>query len=243
MAPLGPLPEMVSKLISRSWLVARRKPSSRRTASISSSAPVAAAPSSQARKRATASPSRRCAARAPLISVAFLLAFSGSDGIGPARDAPWCRRARARTNSPRYWGSRRTRLPAVRSAFRRSASAAGSLTLAKVSRCARTAGASLSAAMNSSGLPLAGTIAKASATGVCGMSEPRMLNSQATLSLSVRMTASCLSALRRFWMSAILSCAERPANFCGCSVTGSAGAGGRARPHTRSTRLRAVGRA
>ena len=42
-------------------------------------------------------------------------------------------------------------------------------------------------------------------------------------------------------MSAILSCAERPANFCGCSVTGSAGAAGRARPHTRSTRLRAVG--
>ena len=74
---------MVSKEISCSWFVARRKASSWRTAAISSSSPAAASLSSQARKRVTAAPSRTWAARAPLISAAFLTAFRAMQGSGP----------------------------------------------------------------------------------------------------------------------------------------------------------------
>ena len=68
------LPEMVSNEISfRAWLPARCC-SSARTAPISSTAsPAVRARSSQERKRTTAAPSRTCAIRAPLISVAFLM--------------------------------------------------------------------------------------------------------------------------------------------------------------------------
>ena len=59
---------------------------------------------------------------------------------------------------------------------------------------------------------------------MCGMSEPRMLNAQAIESLSVSTTASWPSALSRFWMSAILSAAARPASFTGCTTTGETGA-------------------
>src|SRR6516164_9052263 len=64
MAPLGPAPAIVGKETSLSLPVSRRKLSRASTASISVSCPLAAAPSNQARKRTTAAPSRRCAARA-----------------------------------------------------------------------------------------------------------------------------------------------------------------------------------
>ena len=214
MAPFGPLPDMVSKLISRSWFVARRNDSSRRTVSISSTAPDCAAPSSQARNLVTAAPSRSCAARAPLISAAFFTAFNCKHGSEPRaiRRGPPSARAKAKLA---VCGSTRTRLLALRRVASRSLSASGGLSFAKLFSSARVLASSFSGAMKSSGLPAWGMRANASATGLCGMSEPRMLKAHATESLSVSNAASWRSSLSRFWMSAILSAAERPASLIG----------------------------
>ena len=137
MAPLGPLPEIVSKLISRAGCVARRKPSSRRTASISSISPGGCA-SSQARKRTIAAPSRTCAARAPLISADVFTALSAREGSGPRAMRPGPPSARA-NQEPAVFGSRRTRFLALRRALMRSERASGGESLANASRCARAA--------------------------------------------------------------------------------------------------------
>ena len=88
MAPFGPAPEMVGNEMSFSRPVSRRKVSSAATASISVSLPSGASRSSQARKRATAAPSRRCAARAPAISACVLDRLHQRDRIGAARGLP-----------------------------------------------------------------------------------------------------------------------------------------------------------
>ena len=62
--------------------------SSALTASISVSLPRGASRSNQARKRATAAPSRRWAARAPAISVAFFTAFMLAIGSAPSCTVP-----------------------------------------------------------------------------------------------------------------------------------------------------------
>src|ERR1700736_5038852 len=83
MAPLGPVPEMVGNETSFSAPVSRRNVSSASTASISVSAPLGASRSIQARKRASATASRRCAVFVPWISVAFLTALSRLSGSLP----------------------------------------------------------------------------------------------------------------------------------------------------------------
>ena len=88
---------MVSKLISFSAWVSLRMASSCCATAISSSPPLAASRSSQARKRTTAAPSRLCAARAPLISAAFLRALGSRQGSAAAHDARLAARACGRT--------------------------------------------------------------------------------------------------------------------------------------------------
>ena len=82
-------------------------------------------------------------------------------------------------------------------------------------------------------------MAKASATGLCATSEPRMLNSQAIefgqRQIRRRPGRPCATspAGRLIFCSAGL-----PAYFSGCGTTGPCGGAGRALPQTRSTRLR-----
>ena len=72
---------------------------------------------------------------------------------------------------------------ALRRVLMRSERASGGESLANASRCARAAVSIFSGAMKSSGLPACGMMANASATGMCGISAPRMLNAHATESL------------------------------------------------------------
>ena len=88
MAPFGPVPAMVGNETSFSAPVSRRKVSSASTASISVSAPVGASRSIQARKRASATASRRCAVRVPSISVGFFTALSSATGSLPRTGLP-----------------------------------------------------------------------------------------------------------------------------------------------------------
>src|SRR5262245_29665120 len=76
---------MVGKEMSLSSPVSRRKLSSAATASISVSLPRGASRSNQARKRVTAAPSRRCAARAGNLDL-VLHGLHQRDGAGRARD-------------------------------------------------------------------------------------------------------------------------------------------------------------
>src|SRR5215470_16212793 len=91
MAPFGPVPAIVGNETSFSAPVSRRKVSSASTVSISVSAPFGASRSIQARKRANATASRRCAARAR--DLGFVLhGFQQRDGIAAAqRLAAGCR--------------------------------------------------------------------------------------------------------------------------------------------------------
>ena len=84
-APFGPDPQIVSKLMSCSALVARRKPSSACTTSISVSPPLGGLASSQHRNSTIAAPSRRCASRVPAISAAFLRPWAGGRDHRPRR--------------------------------------------------------------------------------------------------------------------------------------------------------------
>ena len=79
---------MVEKASSLRRPVSSRRASSFSTASISVSLPDGASRASQARKRVTAAPSRRCAARVPAISAAFFTAFMSEIGSGPTSAAP-----------------------------------------------------------------------------------------------------------------------------------------------------------
>ena len=79
---------MVGNEMSFNRPLSRRKLSSASTASISVSLPVGASRSSQARKRAIATPSRLCAARAPAISAWFFTAFISAIGSAPRTGLP-----------------------------------------------------------------------------------------------------------------------------------------------------------
>ena len=143
--------EMVSKLMSLSWPVSRRNPSSFTAAETSSSRPLAAVSSSQARKRASATPSRKCAARAPSISVAFLIALGRMQGsppgtnLAPAASSAWAKRTGAVS------GSRRTLAPSLPSFTSFSSSAEGSSSSTSP-RLPRTLSPSLAGSMNRLGL-------------------------------------------------------------------------------------------
>ena len=107
-----------------------------------------------------------------------------------------------------------------------------SLILASGARCALASGPILAASTNSSGLPLAGTIANASATGLCATSEPRMLNSQQIESGNVSTTASWPSFFRSACSSLSFSSADLPAYLIGCGTTAPRGGAGRSlAPH------------
>ncbi len=134
--------------------------------------------------------------------------------------------------------SSRTRLRSSLRTARRSASASGGLTRAMSLRCARTSGPSFAFSMNSSALPLAGIMAKASGVGLCFTSEPRMLKSHAIESGSVRITASSAASRSRRCRSLILSAAATPASSSGWTATGPSGTGGRCDPQISSTGLR-----
>ena len=79
---------MVGNETSLSAPVSRRKVSSAATASISVRRPRGASRSNQARKRATAAPSRCCAACAPAISAKFFTAFMATIGSAPRTILP-----------------------------------------------------------------------------------------------------------------------------------------------------------
>ena len=209
MAPLGPAPEIVSKLISFSAWVSLRMPSSCRATAISSRPPLPPSRSSQAKKRAITAPSRLWAARAPAISATFLRALGSRQGSAPRtiRPLPSLRK----NQFAAVLGSSRTRLPAALSAASRGASWAGALSFAKGIKCARASRPILVLSMKSSGLPAAGTMAKASGTGLWATSEPRILKSQAIESGCVRITASALSRRRVSCSWASFSCAGLPA--------------------------------
>ena len=148
----------------------RRCPSARRSrggtspapaaASISVSPPLGASASNQARKRASAAPSRSCAARAPASSTLFLRAFISA--IGSAADA------RARRPPPRAPGRaapapspRRSTTRAPRRAVRRDqgTSASGRRDVGEARRAARAiASESLRASTNNVGRALARSI-------------------------------------------------------------------------------------
>ena len=194
------------------------------------------AASSQARNRTTAAPSRTCAARAPLISAAHLRAFGSMHGSRP-RTMAALPSARAIANAA-VSASSRTFFLAVRSAFSRAGKSFGRHAGARRgARCAAASASILRASMNSSALPLAGTIANASVTGLCATSVPRMLSSQQIESGSVSTAASWPSSFSRFWRSASFSSAGVPAYFSGCTMTVPAGTAGRSLPHALSSGL------
>ena len=171
---------MVGKEISLSLPVSRRKVSSAATASISVSFPFGASRSSQARKRVSAAPSRRCASRMPEISVSFLIAFRRSTGSAPFDTTPPdFSTASASALEAVAWSSRIVRPPA---AIFRSATMnwTGSSTAASLESASRTVFESLRPSMKSDGLPSRGTIAQESGSGVWETSLPRMLKVQAT---------------------------------------------------------------
>ncbi len=160
-----------------------------------------------------ATPSRNCAVRAPLISVAFLMALGWMQGSWPGTNcAPsalsaWANRIGAVS------GSSLTRARASPSALSFSISAAGSARSTNSRSSPFTLSPTLAGSMKRVGRPVAGTMAKARATGVCLMSPPLILNSQAMESSKVRSTASACSSLSSACTSRILSWALRPAIF------------------------------
>jgi hypothetical protein len=188
--------------------------------------------SSQCRKRATAAPSRACAARWPACSTGFLT-------------APWAgRRVACSTNfarrRPQRCEDRRHRALGIdRDALAGKAPFSAARTRragapAPHCRGARQFGVTFSGAMNRSAVPSAWAITKDSATGVRSTSLPRMLSSQATESSAVITTAS--SPCRQpFGHGGALVGARRPAGI----VMDQAGGRGRGRSaHTASTGLR-----
>ena len=151
------------------------------------------------------------------------------DRIGPARRP--CRRrrstSRASASAAVAWSSRTVCLAAPSAA--RSPREIGGLAhvgelfepVAHVVRraCGRR--------HRATGGPRAGTMAKASGSGVCATSAPRMLKVQATACGSDTTSASALSLAISARMRASLSSAASPAKRRSCSVTGPSGGAGR----------------
>ena len=190
-----------------------------------------------------AAPSRLWAARVPLISVAFLLRLRQQAGIGAAaRCAPLPPLSLRKNQLAADVGDRAARACAL--PFRRpvqpvgSSAGRASLSLASWRGAPGPPAPILAGSMKSSGLPLAGTMAKASATGLCATSEPRMLSSQAMESGSVRMTASSPVLAQRCLQLGDLLLGRLAGVACRVrATTAPCGGAGRSRPQTRSTGL------
>ena len=146
-----------------------------------SSLPLGASRSNQARKRATAAPSRKCAARAPSSSILFLAAFISA--IGSAADVRFAARRlqRLASRAGAVAASKASRFPSAPSASRSRDQAIGLRDIGKVGQIMRARCSTACARRHrASACPAAGTMAKLSGKGVCATSAPRMLNSQAT---------------------------------------------------------------
>ena len=228
-APFGPAPEMVSKETSRSGICvsspvcAAGSPRACVTTAISSSVPGAWR-SSQHSNFAIAAPSRRCAARAPAISALFLVARGRRAGsVAETTVPPLSRPACAASRRPAPDRARSSRRPSPsppdlglerrrRAAGRQAASdrlpvSIGSLRLSMKSSCA----------------PSAASMAKPSASGVCGTSPPRMLKVQASEDGSVSTACVAPSLAIAAASRASLSLASSPANSIGWISTGASG--------------------
>ena len=208
MAPSGPAPAMVGNETSFSRPLSRRKLSSASTASISVR-PRGASRSNQAKNFVTAAPSRSCAARAPAISVGVLHRLHRRDRIAAAHDLAAVLDDEARDR----FGAGRGIEPH------------GAMRLAELGEIALEGGvgAHLGDLLETGAhivaelaqidierrpaLPSA-PMAKASTTGVCGTSLPRMLNSHDTSCGSDTTSASAaifsISACRRLSLSAVV---------------------------------------
>ena len=182
--------------------------------------------SNQARKRASAAPSRTCAARAPASSTLFLPAFISVIGSAPTIRLAARRLAApasgAPARSPRR--TRRARLP--RRARRRIGNEAiRLLDLGERRRDARARRCDSFRAVDNraSAARRCGTIGEASGSGVCATSAPRMLNSQATLCASLTTSPSARLQRRanaaRSWPTR-----SRRRSRSGCAVTAPSGA-------------------
>jgi hypothetical protein len=188
MAPFGPAPQIVSKLMSCSAFVARRKPSSACTTSISVSPPFGASRSSQHRNSTIAAPSRRCASRVAAISAAFLRALGRRQGSSPQA-----------TSTPRFQDivahGQRGPLALSTRTGPGSVPARGE-GLRRMQRDARPQMrahrvVSFAGSANRSTRPSSCRIAKPCTTGFFGTSAPRMFNSQQIESGSVSTAAFC----------------------------------------------------
>ena len=159
MAPFGPVPAMVGNETSFSAPVSRRNVSSASTVSISVSAPVGASRSTQARNRASATASRRCAVRAPAISVAFFTALSRLTGSLPRTGLPPAAKISRLSASAAVALSSAIDAPRLASSVSRGVSAEGSSTSADCSRWSRALLDNFRESMKMIGRPSFGTSA------------------------------------------------------------------------------------
>ena len=219
MAPLGPDPQIVSKEMSCSALVARRNPSSACTTAISVRPSLGVCASSQAKNSTTAAPSRRCASRMPAISPAFLQALGRRHGSSPHTTWP----IRSDTASGAVVLSTRT---GPFSAFSAGMKADGPCRRTPAPRCATTSVLTLAGSMNRSTAPVCDKTAKACTTGFLGTSAPRMFKSQQIESGSVKTAASCPAACKLAASLARFAVAVSPARLSGCTKTLPCGAAG-----------------
>ena len=178
MAPLAPAPAMVGKETSLRQPGVAAETLQRLDRVDLGGRPSGASRSNQARKRVTAAPSRRCAARAPAISAAFFTAFISAIGSLPRGIVPpvaASRRASARGGGPIE--PHRALLAAERG---EAVFVSGERAhIGDLSRRWRTTLPSLRPSTVER-RPALRHDAKASGSGVCVTSPPRMLNTQAT---------------------------------------------------------------
>jgi len=170
---------MVSKLGPMHRSCAARNPASRSAASISLGGDASIARPSQVKKPTRAAPSRRCAARAPSISVGFLIALGNWQGSTPTETGISAAFSRSTTQAGVFCGSRRTGLPSPFSRSSAGPNRSGGLAVTLLPRWARVSGDSLRSSMNSSTWPSWFRMAKLSGKGALGTSPPRMFRSQA----------------------------------------------------------------
>ena len=187
---------------------------------------------------AHATASRRCAARAPACSVAFLHAFGRLHGSAASTTVAPAARNRCPNHAGDPASSTRTVCPA-NPANAAANPSRGSTDTSSPSQ-ARVAGANLAASMNRVAPPLARISRKPSANGVYSTSPPLMFNSHAIEAGSVTTAASCFARRSPAPISARLVAESLPAKRSSCGTAGAQGGGGRS-CHATSTGLRDTG--
>ena len=209
---------------------------SRATASSSVTRPEGPSASSQARNRTSARPSRTWAARAPSISALFLQAFGMVQGSGPRSGSDPAARSLWAIQAGADRGSIDTLRWSAASLSSAGPSASGSATETASSSVAASSPVTLRPSMKREAPPPVSTMAKQSATGVFGISAPRMLKSQAIESGAVRTAASAPPFSSISATAASLAEDDSPAYSCGWGTAGEIGGAGRS-AHTASMGL------